>query len=53
MLGMNYSNNLQKDLKSSVRQNDELCRVGGDEFLVLLNNITNDEQIEKIRQKDA
>ena len=40
-----------KRLKSSVRQNDELCRVGGDEFLVLLNNITNDEQIEKIAKR--
>jgi diguanylate cyclase (GGDEF)-like protein len=33
-----------KRLKSSVGKNDELCRVGRDEFLVLLNNITNDEQ---------
>ena len=30
-----------KRLKTSVRKNDELCRVGGDEFLVLLKNITN------------
>ncbi|MBS4201601.1 diguanylate cyclase [Bacillus sp. FJAT-49732] len=34
-------------LKSSLRKNDELCRVGGDEFLVLLKNITDNEQIEK------
>ena len=40
-----------KRLKSSVRQNDELCRVGGDEFLVLLNNIMNYEQIEKIAKR--
>ena len=40
-----------KRLKTSVRKNDELCRVGGDEFLVLLKNITNDEQIEKIAER--
>ena len=40
-----------KRLKSCVRRNDELCRVGGDEFLVLLNNITDVEQIEKIAER--
>ena len=40
-----------KRLKSCVRKNDELCRVGGDEFLVLLNNITSDKQIEKIAKR--
>ena len=40
-----------KRLKSSVRKNDELCRVGGDEFLVLLNNIANYEQLEKIAER--
>ncbi|MFJ7728641.1 diguanylate cyclase domain-containing protein [Neobacillus sp. NPDC097160] len=38
-------------LKLSVRKNDELCRIGGDEFLVLLNNISNNKQIEKIAER--
>ncbi|WP_246197132.1 diguanylate cyclase domain-containing protein [Cytobacillus depressus] len=38
-------------LKSCVRKNDELCRIGGDEFLVLLNNLTNYEQIKKIAER--
>ena len=38
-------------LKSSVRKNDELFRVGGDEFLVLLNNIINCKQIEKMADR--
>nr|WP_281271908.1 GGDEF domain-containing protein [Oceanobacillus bengalensis] len=32
-------------LKSSVREDDVLCRVGGDEFLVLLNGIKEEKQI--------
>lgn len=40
-----------KRLKSSVRKNDELCRIGGDEFLVLLNKSNSYEQVEKIAER--
>jgi diguanylate cyclase (GGDEF)-like protein/PAS domain S-box-containing protein len=38
-------------LKSSVREEDELCRVGGDEFLVLLTGIKEKKEIEKITER--
>ena len=38
-------------LKSSVRNDDELFRIGGDEFIVLLKNITNCKQIERIAER--
>ncbi|HHW66303.1 MAG: hypothetical protein PWP07_887 [Epulopiscium sp.] len=32
-----------KRLKAALRKTDFLCRIGGDEFIILLNNIKNDE----------
>lgn len=38
-------------LKSSIRKGDVPCRVGGDEFLVLLKDISHFQQIEKIASR--
>ena len=38
-------------LKSSVRKHDVLCRVGGDEFLVLLKDINEEKEIVDIAEK--
>lgn len=38
-------------LKSSVRQSDMVCRQGGDEFMILLEDINSTEDIEQIAQK--
>ena len=38
-------------LKSSVRQSDMVCRQGGDEFMILLEDIGSTEDIERIAQK--
>ncbi|WP_010094954.1 diguanylate cyclase domain-containing protein [Ornithinibacillus scapharcae] len=40
-----------KRLKSSVREQDELCRVGGDEFLVLLSGIKERNEIDRITDR--
>ncbi|WP_226038506.1 PAS domain S-box protein [Aquibacillus saliphilus] len=34
-----------KRLEENVREDDELCRIGGDEFLVLLDNIVNKKSV--------
>lgn len=39
-----------KRLKASLRETDFVCRVGGDEFIILLNNITNNE-VNKLAQR--
>lgn len=38
-------------LRASVRDNDEICRIGGDEFLVLLKDIKNEKQITAIAKR--
>ncbi|WP_047983420.1 sensor domain-containing diguanylate cyclase [Ornithinibacillus californiensis] len=40
-----------KRLKSSVREQDELCRVGGDEFLVLLKGIKEKNEVNLITER--
>lgn len=39
-----------KRLKAALRETDFVCRVGGDEFIILLNNITNDE-VKRLAQR--
>ena len=39
-----------KRLKAALRETDFVCRVGGDEFIILLNNITNNE-VNKLAQR--
>lgn len=54
-LGHNYGDALLKEistrLKNSVRDTDTVSRIGGDEFTILLNNITNHSDISHVAQK--
>ena len=51
-LGHDFGDELLKTiatrLKNSVRESDFVCRIGGDEFIILLENIGNNENIIKI-----
>lgn len=42
---------VSKRLKNSVRNSDIVSRIGGDEFILILNNIKNKSEVEKIMNK--
>lgn len=57
VIGDNVLKKLGDKLRSSVRTTDHVCRHGGDEFLVLLSDLTQHEQafavVDKIRESTA
>lgn len=40
-----------KRLKEYVRKEDTICRIGGDEFLILLNDVTNKKEVELVAER--
>lgn len=54
-LGHHFGDGLLKQfayrLRHAVRKNDVTCRIGGDEFLVLLVDVTNREEVENIAKR--
>jgi len=42
---------VSKKLTNTLREDDTICRVGGDEFLILIKNLKKDQNIRKISEK--
>ncbi|GLS84190.1 diguanylate cyclase domain-containing protein [Paraferrimonas haliotis] len=42
---------IAKRLSALLRRNDTICRIGGDEFIVLLPNVSADESLERVCEK--